>query len=82
MLERLILPNTHAISIILKDHDKVKDLFDRFEKAKSAAEKEKIITEAVTELKIHAVIEEEIFYPAVRKHGIARLSVEKVAALA
>jgi hypothetical protein len=39
MLERLILPNTHAISIILKDHDKVKDLFDRFEKAKSAAEK-------------------------------------------
>ena len=41
---------------------------DKFEKAESAAEKEKIIAKAVTELKIHAVIEEELFYPAVRKH--------------
>src|ERR1700758_2907463 len=68
MLERLTLADGHAISIILKDHDKVKDLFDRFEKAESAAEREKLILEAVTELKIHAVIEEEIFYPTVRKH--------------
>jgi Hemerythrin HHE cation binding domain len=68
MLERLLLADTHAISIILKDHDKVKDLFDRFEKTESAAEKEKIIAKAVTELKIHAQIEEEIFYPTVRKH--------------
>jgi hemerythrin superfamily protein len=68
MLERLTLSETHAISILLKDHDKVKDLFDQFEKSKSAAQREKIIAEAVTELKIHAVIEEEIFYPAVRSH--------------
>jgi Hemerythrin HHE cation binding domain len=52
----------------MKDHDKVKELFDRFDKARSSTEKEKIITEAVTELKIHAAIEEEIFYPTVRKH--------------
>jgi len=31
-------------------------------------DKERIIAKAVTELKIHAVIEEELFYPAVRKH--------------
>jgi len=68
MLERFTLPETHAIAIILNDHDKVKDLFDRFENAESVAEKEKIITKATTELKIHAVIEEEIFYPAVRRH--------------
>lgn len=68
MLERLTLPDTHAISIILKDHDKVKELFDQFEKAESSAARERIIVEAVTELKIHAVIEEEIFYPTVRKH--------------
>jgi hypothetical protein len=68
MLERLLLPEKHAISILMKDHDAVKDLFDRFEKSESVAEKEKLITEALTELKIHAVIEEEIFYPAVRKH--------------
>jgi hypothetical protein len=68
MLERLLLPDTHAISILMKDHDRVKALFERFEKAEAAGEKEKIIREALTELKIHAVIEEEIFYPAVRKH--------------
>src|SRR4051794_28985894 len=67
MLERLLLPDNHAIALLMKDHDKVKELFDRFEKTDSAAEKEKIIGEAVTELKIHAVVEEEIFYPAVRK---------------
>jgi hypothetical protein len=67
MLEKLLLPANHAISILMKDHDKVKDLFDKFESAGSTAEKERIIREAVTELKIHAVIEEEIFYPAVRK---------------
>jgi hypothetical protein len=68
MLERLLLPEKHAISILIKDHDTVKELFDRFEKSESAAEREKIITDALTELKIHAVIEEEIFYPAIRKH--------------
>jgi hypothetical protein len=68
MLERLLLPEKHAISILMKDHDTVKELFDRFEKSESTAEKEKIIAEALTELQIHAVIEEEIFYPAVRKH--------------
>ena len=68
MLERLLLPDKHAISILMKDHDAVKELFDRFEKSESKAEKEKIIAEALAELQIHAVIEEEIFYPAVRTH--------------
>jgi hemerythrin-like domain-containing protein len=68
MLERLLLPEKHAIAILLHDHDKVKKLFDRFEKAKSRSEKETLIVQAVDELKIHAVIEEEIFYPAVRRH--------------
>jgi Hemerythrin HHE cation binding domain len=67
MLEKLLLPENHAISILIKDHDKVKALFDRFEKSESATEKEKIIGEATIELKIHAAIEEDIFYPAVRK---------------
>ncbi len=66
MLERLLLPETHAISILLKDHDAVKALFERFEKAKTGAEKEQILQQAVMELKIHATIEEELFYPAVR----------------
>jgi hemerythrin HHE cation binding domain-containing protein len=62
-----MLSEKHAISILKQDHETVKELFDRFEKTDSSAEKEKIITRAVMELKIHATIEEEIFYPAVRK---------------
>jgi hypothetical protein len=46
----------------------VKRLFDEFDKAEGRPAKEKIIREAVTELKIHALLEEEIFYPAVRAH--------------
>jgi len=68
VLERLTLPDTHAISVILRDHDIVKDLFDRFENSETASQRDKIIAAALTELKIHAVIEEEIFYPAIRKH--------------
>jgi hemerythrin-like domain-containing protein len=67
MLERLLLPEKHAIAILLKDHDTVKSLFDRFDKATTSADKEKVIGEALTELKIHAAIEEEIFYPTVRQ---------------
>ena len=68
MLERLLLPENHAITILLKDHDRVKALFDRFEKAKSSPAKDKNIAAALAELKIHAIVEEDIFYPAVRKH--------------
>jgi hypothetical protein len=63
-----MLPENHAIAILKKDHDAVKELFDKFEKAEKAAVKEKIIDQAVTALKLHAVLEEELFYPAVRAH--------------
>ena len=61
---------TDAIDILKKDHDTVKDLFDQFEKAESLRAKKKIVAEAVHELKIHATIEEEIFYPALRKKKV------------
>lgn len=63
-----LLPEKHAIAILKKDHDKVKGLFDQFEKAETSAAKKKIMEQALTELKIHAILEEEIFYPAVRAH--------------
>lgn len=61
-----LTPNP-AVSLLKEDHDRVKALFDRFEKAKGRAAKRKIVREALTELKVHAAIEEELFYPAVRK---------------
>ncbi len=56
-----------AISLLKKDHVKVKGLFDQFEKAHNLREKKKIVAEVIMELKLHAAVEEEIFYPAVRK---------------
>jgi hypothetical protein len=55
-----------AVSILKRDHDTVKELFDEFEKATQRPAKKKIVTKALTELKVHAALEEEIFYPAVR----------------
>src|ERR1700694_648601 len=63
-----ILPEDHAIAILKKDHETVKGLFEQFEKAESAGRKTKIIDQALIELKIHAILEEEIFYPTVRAH--------------
>jgi hypothetical protein len=55
-----------AIAMLKADHRKVKKLFDDFEDASSSATQKKIAAEAVMELKIHATLEEEFFYPALR----------------
>ena len=65
MLE--IFKSNPAATILKEDHDKVKRLFDEFEAAKGKPAKKKIVREALTELKVHAAIEEELFYPAVRR---------------
>ena len=59
--------NNPAFTLLKKDHDKVKDLFDQFEKAKGLAAKKKIVDQALLELEVHAAIEEELFYPTIRK---------------
>lgn len=56
---------TDAIALLKADHRKVEDLFDQFEEAKPAA-KAKLATQICNELKIHTIIEEEIFYPALK----------------
>lgn len=56
-----------AISLLKADHEKVKDLFDQFEDSDNRAEQLKIAKEAIRELKVHATIEEELFYPSVRQ---------------
>src|SRR5580704_6045589 len=56
-----------ATELLRSDHDSIKELFDRFKKAADRRAKAKIAREAIVELKINAVLEEEIFYPAVRQ---------------
>ena len=55
-----------ATHLLARDHREVEELFAKFEKATGASSKEKLAREICTELKIHAMIEEEIFYPALR----------------
>ena len=55
---------TDAIALLKADHRKVEQLFAAFEEAKGASRKEKLAREICTELKIHTLLEEEIFYPA------------------
>ncbi len=55
-----------AIELLKKDHREVEALFSEFQKTSGEKTKEKIALKICTELKIHAIIEEEIFYPAIR----------------
>lgn len=57
---------TDAIALLKADHRKVEDLFEKFEKTASADRKQALAHEICTELKIHMLIEEKIFYPAFR----------------
>jgi len=56
-----------ALQVLREDHNKVKDMFQRFEKTESRSEKKKIADQAIMELEVHAQIEEEIFYPSLKK---------------
>jgi hemerythrin superfamily protein len=59
-----------AVSILMSDHRTVDELFRRFESSReggSPAERRILIKRITQELTIHAEIEEEIFYPAVRR---------------
>ncbi len=55
-----------AVALLKADHRKVEELFEQFEKARSKDRKEALAHEICTELKVHAMIEEKVFYPACR----------------
>lgn len=57
---------TDAIALLKADHRKVEDLFEQFEKTRSDSRKQAIAHQICNELKIHTLLEEEIFYPAFR----------------
>ena len=59
-----------AIAMLEADHKKVQKAFKDFEKLKETGkrrEKEAIVQQTCADLTVHTKIEEEIFYPAVRK---------------
>lgn len=59
----------NAISLLMKDHKDVKALFAQYDALsdRSFATKKKLAEQICHELTVHTQIEEEIFYPAVRR---------------
>ena len=55
-----------AIGLLRADHQAVSGLFADYEKTRSDVKKKSLVAEICTALSVHAQIEEEIFYPAVK----------------
>lgn len=65
-----IPPPQGALDLLKADHQRISEALTRFERIRgraSTAEKQELIGTVCGELAIHAAVEEEIFYPAVRR---------------
>ncbi|MBY0238538.1 MAG: hemerythrin domain-containing protein [Burkholderiaceae bacterium] len=64
-------PPNDAIALLMADHEHVKDLFDQFDGLgeRAMVSKKKLVDDICNELTKHTMIEEELFYPAVRALG-------------
>ena len=57
--------NGNAVELLKADHEKVKKLFTQLESG-AASDQKNLAEQIFNELDVHATLEEEIFYPAVR----------------
>ena len=60
-----------AIVLLRNDHKTVEKLFKQYEKTgdRAMATRRKLVDQIITELAVHAAIEEQFFYPAIRKYN-------------
>ena len=56
-----------AITLLKQDHRTVEALFRRYESGPQGQEKQDVVHEIIRELSVHAAIEEQVLYPAVRR---------------
>jgi len=64
----------NAIKLLTDDHAKVKKLLDELETTteRGVKTREELFTKIKAELTVHEMIEEEIFYPALKEHPRAK----------
>ena len=55
-----------ATALLRADHKVVSNLFEEYETTRVASKKQQIVSRICAELSVHAQVEEEIFYPAVK----------------
>jgi hemerythrin superfamily protein len=67
-------PSMDALTLLRRDHDKVKALLRELEPTTERAEKTRteLFGRLKTDLTIHEIVEEEIFYPALKQHPKAK----------
>ncbi len=60
-----------ALALLTADHNEARAIFKKYEDLgdRANASKKKLATEVCNALTVHATIEEEIFYPALRTQG-------------
>jgi hemerythrin-like domain-containing protein len=64
----------NAITMLKQDHDAVKKLLDELESTteRGVKTRQELFARLKSDLTVHEVIEEEIFYPALREHPKAK----------
>ncbi len=58
--------SSNAIGLLKADHRMVEELFSQIESSRNAEEIAELLVAVQTALSVHARIEEEVFYPAIR----------------
>ena len=56
-----------ALQMLADDHRTVEALFEKYDNARGEAAQQKIVQQICQELTIHAMVEEQVVYPAIRE---------------
>ena len=64
----------NALELLKEDHEKVRKLLDELESTteRGVKTRQELFGKIRTELEVHEIIEEEIFYPALKEHRKAK----------
>jgi hemerythrin superfamily protein len=57
----------NALTLLKQDHGNVETLFKQFEATEDPVEQRRIVDHVIEQLSVHAAIEEQLFYPAIRE---------------
>ncbi|HVL51661.1 MAG TPA: hemerythrin domain-containing protein [Actinomycetota bacterium] len=63
-----------AIKLLKQDHDEVKKIMEKLDSTteRGVKTREELFTKLKNEMEVHEIIEEEIFYPALKEHPKAK----------
>jgi hypothetical protein len=56
-----------ALRMLKEDHARVREMFDKFEHTRGESGKQQLAEQICSDLRLHAMLEESVFYPRVRE---------------